>query len=120
MWRKLRTPIAKATALLLFLQLALPSPGTLSLPQALLLALGGICHAAIDDDGHRPQQQPVGDICNHCLACQAGVAMTLPPPAVGIVGPAIVATRLVRSLPDDAPHNTTWQVYASRAPPMVG
>ena len=120
MWRKLRTPIAKATALLLFLQLALPSPCPLWLPQAQPLALGGICHAAIDDDEHRPRQQPVSDIRYHCLACQAGVAIALPPPTVGVDGPAIFATTLVRTLPNDRPHNATWQVYASRAPPMVG
>jgi hypothetical protein len=118
MWGKLKTPAAKATALLLFLQLALPSPCTLSLPQARMLALGSICHAPIDDDGHRPPQQPVGEISCHCLACQAGVAMALPPSAVGIISRVFATTTLARSLPNDAPRDITRQAYASRAPPM--
>ncbi len=119
-WRKLTAPIAEATVLLLFLQFAVPSPCILSLPRNLLLALGGICHAAIDDDGHRPQQQPAGDACCHCLACQAGVAMALPPPAAGAVRPAIVAAAIVRSLPIEVLRGTVRQAYASRAPPMTG
>jgi len=118
-WRRLTVPIAKATALLLLLQLSVPSPCALLLPQNLLLALGGICHAATDD-GNQPSQQPVDSTCCHCLACAAGAAMTLLPPDPGLPGARVVSAELTFLPAGDSHRATTLTAYASRAPPMIG
>ena len=111
--------IAKATALLLLLQLSIPTPSALLLPQNLLLALGGICHAATDN-GNQPSQQPVDGACCHCLACATGAVMTLPPPAAVVLGPRVVSAAIAFSHPSDSHRATTLTAYASRAPPMIG
>ena len=76
-----------------------------------------ICSAATAGD-HKSGPQNPGHTCPICAAMAASAAVTATAPPA-LPPPRVVVTRIVASLPQDAPAFVFAAAYRSRAPPQA-